>query len=121
MSDYLVRGDLAAVDPEVAALVAHEHSRQMNKLVMIASESYVPESVREAEGSVFQNIYAEGYPHADARTQSPAQIVDYEAQLPFFRRNADRRYYKGVEYCNLVESLAQRRGAEVFCPRSMKP
>ena len=91
MSDYLVRGALADVDPEVAKLIEHEHSRQINKLVMIASESYVPESVREAEGSVFQNIYAEGYPHADMHAQTEAEILDYERQLPFFRRNADRR------------------------------
>jgi glycine hydroxymethyltransferase len=121
MSDFLVRGDLAAVDPEVAELVALEHSRQIHKLVMIASESYVPESVREAEGSVFQNIYAEGYPHADMHVQTEAEILDYERQMPFFRRNADRRYYKGVEYCNVIEALAQRRGAEVFCPPNMSP
>jgi glycine hydroxymethyltransferase len=121
MSDFLVRGDLAAIDPEVANLVDLEHARQMHKLVMIASESYVPESVREAEGSVFQNIYAEGYPHADMRTQTEAALLDYDTQLPFFRRNGDRRYYKGVEYCNVIEALAQRRGAEVFCPPHMKP
>jgi glycine hydroxymethyltransferase len=121
MSDYLVRGALADVDPEVAKLIEHEHSRQINKLVMIASESYVPAAVREAEGSVFQNIYAEGYPHADMHAQTEAEIIDYERQMPFFRRNADRRYYKGVEYCNIVEALAQRRGAEVFCPPHLKP
>ena len=121
MSDFLVRGALADVDPEVAKLIEHEHSRQINKLVMIASESYVPEAVREAEGSVFQNIYSEGYPHADMHAQTEAEILDYERQMPFFRRNADRRYYKGVEYCNIVEALAQRRGAEVFCPAHMKP
>ncbi len=119
MSDFLVRGNLSDVDPEVAELVQQEHSRQVNKLIMIASESYVPEAIREAEGSVFQNIYAEGYPHADMHAQSEAEIVDYERQLPFFRRSADRRYYKGVEYCNLIEALAQRRGAEVFCPANL--
>ena len=121
MSDFLLRGDLHDIDPEVAQLVDLEHSRQMHKLVMIASESYVPAAVREAEGSVFQNIYAEGYPHADMHVQTEAEILDYDRLLPFFRRNADRRYYKGVEYCNLIESLAQRRGAETFCPPHLKP
>jgi len=121
MSDFLVRGDLSEVDPEVAQLIELEHSRQMHKLVMIASESYVPAAVREAEGSVFQNIYAEGYPHADMHEQTEAEILDYERQMPFFRRSADRRYYKGVEYCNVVEALAQRRGAEAFCPPHLKP
>ncbi len=121
MSDFLLRGDLHDIDPEVAQLVELEHSRQVHKLVMIASESYVPASVREAEGSVFQNIYAEGYPHADMHNQSEAEILDYDRQMPFFRRNADRRYYKGVEYCNVIEALAQRRGAEAFCPPHLKP
>ena len=71
------------------------------------------EAVREAEGSVFENSYAEGYPHADRQAQTEAEILDYERQLPFFRRNADRRYYKGVEYCNIVEALAQTGGIAV--------
>jgi glycine hydroxymethyltransferase len=121
MSDFLVRGNLNEIDPEVAAAVQHEHARQINKLVMIASESYAPAAVREAEGSVFQNIYAEGYPHADMHSLDEEAIVAYESQMPFFRRNADRRYYKGVEYCNVIEALAQRRGAEVFCPAHLKP
>lgn len=121
MSDFLVRGTLAEVDPEIATLIRLEHARQLDKLIMIASESYVPAAVREAEGSVFQNIYAEGYPHTATIGLPEDEILDYEMQLPFYRRNADRRYYKGVEYCNLVEALAQRRAAEVFCPPGMKP
>ncbi len=121
MSDFLIRGTLAEVDPEVAELIQLEHARQLDKLIMIASESYVPAAVREAEGSVFQNIYAEGYPHAATIGLPEEAILDYERQLPFYRRNADRRYYKGVEYCNLVEALAQRRAAEVFCPPGMTP
>ena len=52
---------------------------------------------------------------------SEDEILDYDAQLAFYRRNGDRRYYKGVEYCNMMEALAQRRGAEVFCPPGMTP
>jgi len=121
MSDFLVRGSLAEVDPEVAELIRHEHARQLHKLIMIASESYVPAAVREAEGSVFQNIYAEGYPHADLHGLDEAALLDYDYQLAFYRRNGDRRYYKGVEFCNLVEALAQRRAAEAFCPPGMRP
>ncbi len=120
-NDFLVRGTLADIDPDVAELIQHEHARQLDKLVMIASESYVPASVREAEGSVFQNIYAEGYPHADMTGMPIDKILNYDAQLAFYRRNGDRRYYKGVEYCNIMEALAQRRGAEVFCPPGMSP
>lgn len=121
MSDFLIRGELAEIDPDVAELIEHEHRRQLDKLVMIASESYVPAAIREAEGSVFQNIYAEGYPHADMAGMSEDEILDYDAQLAFYRRNGDRRYYKGVEYCNIMEALAQRRGAEAFCPPGMTP
>ena len=121
MDDFLVRGTLAELDPHVAELIKREHARQLDKLIMIASESYVPAAVREAEGSVFQNIYAEGYPHADMHGLSEDELMDYERQLAFYRRNGDRRYYKGVEYCNLIEALAQRRGAEVFCPPGMQP
>ncbi|MCL6511827.1 MAG: serine hydroxymethyltransferase [Anaerolineae bacterium] len=121
MNDFLVRGTLAELDPHVAELIEHEHVRQLDKLIMIASESYVPAAVREAEGSVFQNVYAEGYPHADMHGLSEDELLDYEWQLAFYRRNGDRRYYKGVEYCNLIEALAQRRAAEVFCPPGMQP
>lgn len=121
MNDFLVRGTLAEVDPDVAELIQHEHIRQLDRLIMIASESYVPAAVREAEGSVFQNIYAEGYPHADMTGMTEAEILDYDAQLAFYRRNGDRRYYKGVEYCNMLEALAQRRAAEVFCPPHLSP
>src|SRR4029453_11558749 len=33
----------------------------------------------------------------------------------------DRRHHKGVEFCNVVEMLARRRGAELFCPPGMSP
>ncbi len=121
MSDYLFRGDLNTIDPEVAELIQHEHARQYRKLIMIPSESYASQAVREAEGSVLQNLYAEGYPHADAHGQDQTELLDYDYQLPFFRRYADRRYYKGAEYCNLIEAVARRRGAEAFCPPGMKP
>ncbi len=121
MTDYLTRGDLASVDPEVAELIRHEHARQFAKLIMIPSESSAPAAVREAEGSVLQNLYAEGYPHADMHGLSEAEILDYDLQLAFYRRYADRRYYKGVEYCNLIEELCKRRGAEAICPPGLSP
>lgn len=121
MNDFLVRGGIADVDSAVADIIQHEHARQLDKLIMIASESYAPAAIREAEGSVFRNIYAEGYPHADMHGMTEDQLLDYDEQLPFYRRNGDRRYYKGVEYCNIVEALAQRRGAEVFCPPHLQP
>lgn len=121
MTDYLTRGDLASVDPEVAELIRHEHARQFAKLIMIPSESSAPAAVREAEGSVLQNLYAEGYAHPDMHGLSQAEILDYDLQLALYRRYADRRYYKGVEYCNLIEELCKRRGAEAICPPGLSP
>ena len=121
MNDFLVRGSLAEVDPAIAEIIQHEHAHQFAKLLMIASESTAPAAVREAEGSVLQNLYAEGYPHADMHGKTEAQLLDYDQQMTFFRRFADRRYYRGAEYNNLLESLCQRRGAEAFCPPGMSP
>ena len=73
----------------------------------------------EAVGSVFHNLYAEGYPHPDMRALSEAELLDYDAQLTYFRRYADRRYYKGADYVNILEALAQRRTAEAFCSPGM--
>lgn len=121
MNDFLVRGSLAEVDPAIAEIIQHEHAHQFAKLLMIASESTAPAAVREAEGSVLQNLYAEGYPHADLHGKTEAQLLDYDQQMTFFRRFADRRYYRGAEYNNILESLCQRRGAEAFCPPGMSP
>jgi len=62
MSDYLFRGSLADLDPDVYKLTQLEAERQARKIILIASESQAPLAVREAMGSAFQNIYAEGYP-----------------------------------------------------------
>ena len=45
---------------------------------------------------------------------SEKEILDYPARLGDYRRNGDPRYYKGVEYADVVESLARRRAAEAF-------
>lgn len=114
MSDFLVRGSLKDVDPEVKELIDIEAARQANKLILIPSESYAPESVREALGSVFQNLYAEGYPDEEMNLLTEAEILDYDERLAHYRRYSDPRYYKGVEYVDIVESLAKRRCAEAF-------
>ena len=62
MSDYLFRGTLADLDPEVYELTQIEAERQARKIILIPSESQAPLAVREAMASAFQNIYAEGYP-----------------------------------------------------------
>lgn len=114
MPDYLFRGKLADLDPDVYELTQLEAERQARKLILIASESTAPMAVREALSSAFQNIYAEGYPDEESRWMTEEEILDYPMRLADYRRNSDPRYYKGVEYADLVEALARRRAAETF-------
>ena len=114
MTDFLFRGDLAALDPNLHELTQIEAERQYRKLILIPSESTSPMAVREALGSAFHNIYAEGYPPEDSRWLTEDQIFDYDNRLAEDRRYSDPRYYKGVEYANVVEELARRRCAETF-------
>jgi len=114
MSDFLFRGSLEDLDPEIYDLTQIEAERQVRKLIMIASESQAPLAVREALGSAFQNIYAEGYPDEDTRWMSDEEILDHPARLANYRRNSDPRYYKGVEYADSIEALARRRAAQTF-------
>ena len=58
MDNYLFQGKLVDVDDAIANLIALEEERQKRKLIMIASESFAPESIRESLGSVFQNDVA---------------------------------------------------------------
>src|SRR5450759_1262469 len=118
MSDFLFRGNMADVDLAVDQVIRLEAERQYRKLIMIPSESIAPKAVREALGSVFQNIYAEGYPDEETRLMDEAELLDYPARLGFYRRYADPRYYKGVEYVDTVEALARRRCAEAFATPS---
>lgn len=113
-NDFLFRGGIDELDPDLAELIRHETARQQDKLILIPSESTVPAAVRNALSSPFHNLYAEGYPLANSRRMTQSEILDYDLRLPEFRRNADQRYYKGTEYANILESLAQRRAAEVF-------
>ncbi|MAT43152.1 MAG: glycine cleavage system protein T [Anaerolineaceae bacterium] len=121
MSDFLFRGNLSDLDPEVDELIQIEAERQYRKLILIPSESTAPIAVREALGSVFQNIYAEGYPDERTRQMREDEILDYDEQLAHYRRYADPRYYKGVEYADVIESLARRRCAEAFAANGLTP
>jgi glycine hydroxymethyltransferase len=114
MSDFLFRGSLADVDPDVYDLTELESERQCRKLILIPSESSTPRAIREALSSAFHNIYAEGYPDEATRWLRPEEILDYPAQLASYRRYGDLRYYKGVDYADVVEALARRRCAELF-------
>ena len=112
--DFLFREDLKTLSPAVAELISLEQERQIDKLIMIPSESYAPKAVREALGSVFQNIYAEGYPRRRMMNYDTALLKDWEYQLAYYHRYSDRRFYKGTEFADIVESLAGRLAAECF-------
>ncbi|MEZ5842546.1 MAG: serine hydroxymethyltransferase [Hyphomicrobiaceae bacterium] len=79
---------LAERDPEIAAAVAKELTRQRDEIELIASENIVSKAVLEAAGSVLTNKYAEGYP--------------------------GRRYYGGCQYVDIAESLAIERAKQLF-------
>jgi len=79
---------LREVDAEIYSLILQEKKRETNKILMIASENYASRAVMEAQGSLFTNKYAEGYP--------------------------GRRYYGGCEYADEIERLAQERAKQLF-------
>jgi len=79
---------LEKVDPEVNRCIKYELERQTYQLELIASENIVSAAVLEAQGSIFTNKYAEGYPH--------------------------RRYYGGCDYADQIELLAVQRVREIF-------
>ena len=120
-SDFLFRESLEDASPFVADLIRWEDERQARKLIFIPSQSYAAESVRKALGSRFQNIYAEGYPPTRMTWDPEERLHDVPWQLAFYRRYADRRFYKGKDYVNLIESLAQRRCAQAFAHGSIRP
>jgi glycine hydroxymethyltransferase len=112
--DFLFRGEIEDLDPTVARLIEGEATRQARKLIMIPSESYAPQAVRQALGSVFNNVYAEGYPPLRAMHESEELLSDDAYQLAYYRRYSDRRFYKGVDYIDIIEALAGRRIAQCF-------
>lgn len=75
-------------DPEVAAALEAELTRERDCIELIASENIVSPAVMEAMGSVMTNKYAEGYP--------------------------GKRYYGGCEKVDVVENLAIERACKLF-------
>jgi len=113
-SNFLLEENLSEIDPDTDLIIGFEENRQAKKLILIPSESICPRAVRQALGSVFTNLYAEGYPPLRMTRDEEKQLLDFKNQLAHYRRYADRRFYKGGEYVNFVETLAQRRAAECF-------
>ena len=118
LSDYLFNDSLANVDPHLCMAIEREEERQDQKLILIPSESICPRPVREALGSVFTSIYAEGYPSTRTLLEDLDRSLDIEEQLALHRRYSDRRFYKGTELASLVEVIAQKRAARLFATDS---
>ncbi|MHC4914633.1 MAG: serine hydroxymethyltransferase, partial [Planctomycetota bacterium] len=121
MAKKLVSQDLESADPLIAGLIADEDRRQADKLIMIASESLTPAAVRAAADSSLISIYAEGYPHPRMSASPEGHLADREWWLQHYRRYSGKRFYKGVEFADFVESLAIRRTAEAFAPPDIDP
>jgi len=113
--------DLESLDPGLFDLIQLEDERQTRRLIMIPSESIAPKAIRETLGSTFTNIYAEGYPRPETRNYSEDKIFDYTDMIGTYRRYSNPRYYKGVEYVDVVEALARRRCAESFSANGLTP
>ena len=114
MKDYLVRGNIEEVDPKLYELIKIEEERQYKRLILIPSESMTPKAIRRALGSVFHNIYAEGYSFDLTGGLTEDELFDYDKLLTEYRRYSDDRYYKGVEYADILEGIACQRAAQAF-------
>ena len=121
MHEFHFQEDLESLDPGLFRLIDLEDERQERRLIMIPSESIASAAVRQALGSSLTNIYAEGYPRPETRAYSEDEILDYTKSLGTYRRYSDPRYYKGVEYVDVVEALARRRCAEAFSANGLTP
>ena len=79
---------LADVDKVIFKSIENEMLRQQNQIELIASENIVSKAVLDAQGSIFTNKYAEGYPNS--------------------------RYYSGCDFVDVAESLAISRVKELY-------
>lgn len=79
---------LAKADPEVHAAIVAQTAQEDETINLIASENYTSAAVREAQGSVLTNKYAEGYP--------------------------GKRWYSGCLPVDAVETLAIERAKKLF-------
>src|SRR5436309_1423186 len=59
---YAMLDHIATVSPSVAAAIVHEFSDQRTNLKLIASEHYCSLATQFAQGTLFTDKYAEGYP-----------------------------------------------------------
>ncbi|WP_454625335.1 serine hydroxymethyltransferase [Bradyrhizobium cenepequi] len=86
--DLAPQPSLAQGDRQMADILADEERRQRESIELIASENVVSRAVREMQGSVLTNKYAEGYP--------------------------GRRYYAGCAHVDAIERAAVERAKQLF-------
>ena len=107
--------NLSACDPLVFDIIGREALRQEEKIILIASESRPHPAVLEALASPFTSVYAEGYSPRRHREASLADLSRIEERLREYAELGNDRYYRGTEFADLIEGIAERRTAERFC------
>ena len=120
-SDFLFTEDLSELDSDTDRIIAFEEERQAHKIILIPSESICPKAVRQALSSVFTNLYAEGYPSLRMTKHEKKHLLDFKHHFAYHWRYSDRRYYKGCEFVDFIEALAQWRAAELFATEEIPP
>lgn len=109
-----IEDSLEEADPLVYKLVKLEKKRQKDKLLLNAAISVSPKSVLEIQGSVFDNIDAEGYIPDYFNNETLEDLNDIEKQMSLYKKYRDDRCNKCCEYANIIEALAKKRLARVF-------
>ena len=76
------------MDKVLEEALRKEQERQKNNIELIASENYVSEDIKQLQGSILTNKYAEGYPN--------------------------NRYYGGCQYIDIFEEKAIEYATKLF-------
>src|SRR5206468_647141 len=121
----LMDRDLDVVDPEIARWIEAEARRQNGGLELIASENWVSRAVREAQGSVLTNKYAEGYPgkryYGGCAFVDRVERIDYDAMAALAREHRPKLIIAGASaYAREIDfarfgAVAAEIGAALMC------
>ena len=76
------------MDKELKKILLKEKKRQNQNIELIASENYASKAVRDMQGSILTNKYAEGY--------------------------SGKRYYGGCEFVDMIENKAIEYATKLF-------
>lgn len=95
-------------DTIIDSLIKREAERQNNEICLIASENYTSKDVREAQGSILTNKYAEGYP--GKRYYGGCEVVDEIENEAIYRVN---RLF-GSKYANVQPHSGSQANQAVY-------